>query len=159
MKRFHLRRCLFKKGFVFLLDIEAWTCFCNEFSVPVYGSERKALVQILQELHEGFLLRLSSCIFRCLAIPCNAPDITDTDTVGVVLQAVRSDLCERSACVYTSIAIDHEVISDVLELSSDVPSPDVINRVVASLLGRATMDNNFFYCTHGGESLELRDES
>ena len=61
----------------------------------MYGSFWVAIVQILQELHDGYLLRLSSCIFRGLAIHSKSPDITDTDTVCVVFQAVRTGLGDR----------------------------------------------------------------
>ena len=137
------------------MRIEAWACFRHELSVSVYGSEWKALVQILQELHNGFSLRFSSCIFRGFAILCKSPDIADTDTVSVLSDAVCTRLGDWSPCVYAAIAIYDVVIANVLEPSCKVPFAYLFYSVVAPLWGCATMDNEFINCSH--RSMDLSD--
>ena len=134
--------------FVFGVCVEAWASFSSELSVSVYCSKRKAIVQILQELHDGYLLRLSSCIFRGLAIYSKTPDITDTDTVCVVFQAVCTGLGDWSPSVHAAVAIDYVMVADILEFPCEVPTPDVGNSVVAPLRGCATMDDYFIDCSH-----------
>ena len=134
--------------FVFGVCIEARAGFGCEISVSMYGSFWVAIVQILQELHDGNLLRLSSCIFRGLAIHSKSPDITDTDTVCVVFQAVGTGLGDWSPSVHAAVAIDDVMVADILEFPCEVPTPDVGNSVVAPLWGCATMDDYFIDCSH-----------
>ena len=134
--------------FVFGVCIEARAGFGCKISVSMYGSVGVAIVQILQELHDGYLLRLSSCIFRGLAIYSKTPDITDTDTVCVVFQAVCTGLGDWSPSVHAAVAIDDVMVADILEFPCEVPTPDVRNSVVAPLWGCATVYDEFTDCSH-----------
>ena len=136
--------------------IETGAGFVGELAMSVYGSGWKARVQFREELRKGFLLRLCSGVCRGLAIFSKATDIADTNTVGVVVQAVRSHLCKRSACVYAAVAVDDVVVADVAEASLLVPSANVRNGVVATVCGRAAMEDDFFDASHLDEGLRVK---
>ena len=98
-------------------------------------------MQVRKELQKGCLLRLSSCIFRGLAIYSKATDITDTDTVAVVIDAVCPGLLDGSPCVYGAIAVYHVVITNVTEASCEVPLADLPHGEILALGGcRAVHD-------------------
>ena len=134
--------------FVFRVYIEARAGFGCKISVSMYGSFGVAIVQILQELHDGYLLRLSSCIFRGLAIHSKSPDITDTDTVCVVFQAVGTGLGDRSPSVHAAVAVYHVVVSYIPEAPIEVPPFYILYGKVFTLRSCRAMNNDFFYCTH-----------
>lgn len=116
--------------------------------MSVNGGIWVAIVQFLQELLYCYLLRLSSCIFRGLAIFGESSDVADTDTVGVMSSAVCSCLCDWSPGMYAAVAIDDVVIADVFEVLLQVPLAYLRYGVVAPLWGCATVYDEFTDCSH-----------
>ena len=134
---------LFEEFLIFCLCIEARTGFVGIFPMAMDCGVRESCVQLLKKADKGCLLRRSSRIFRGLAIYSKATDITDTDTVAVVIDAVRPGLLDGSPCMYGSIAVYHVVIADVTEAAPQMPLAYLLHGEVLALRGCSAVDDEF----------------
>lgn len=98
--------------------------------------------EFAKKCHQCGLLLFSARVLRVFAVGGQTTDIADSYGMGVVLMAVRSHLCERSAMMHRAVAVDDEVISDGGKASLPVPAVDICRgEVLAFRRGRAMDDD------------------
>lgn len=97
--------------------------------------------ELAKKCHQCGLLLFRARVLRVFAVSGQTTDIADAYGMGVVPMAVRSHLCERSAMMHRTVAVDDEVISDGGKASLPVPTVDIYcGKVLAFRRGRAMDD-------------------
>lgn len=96
-----------------LLNIKAWTCFRSELIVSMNGSIGEFLFQLLQQMHQGFMLRRGGCVLgqkHSLAVfafdrlsfginaitPVGTPNVANTNAIAIVSLAMCACLGKRT---------------------------------------------------------------
>lgn len=116
----------------------------------VHRGARKLALKVSHKRTKGGALFGSACVFRFL-VGIKSTDVADADAVGIVIEAVRTNLLQRTASMDGAIAIDDEVITDALPPASLVPAVDVGHGVVLALNRGGTMKDDFSDLSHGGD--------
>lgn len=115
--------------------------------MAVHRGAREVALQFSYERTKGGALFGSACVFRFL-IGIKSTDVADADAVGIVIEAMGTNLLQRTASMDGAIAIDDEVITDALPPASLVPAVDVGHGVVLALNRGGTMQDDFSDLAH-----------
>lgn len=116
--------------------------------MAVYRRLRELLLQLNKEVAKRLLLCIGTSVLRCFAIGSAAANVANADGLLIMPRAMCSHLCQRSAVVDRTIAINHFVIPDCSESTRPVPSCDVLNGKVLALRGCSAMDYYFRNGSH-----------
>lgn len=130
--------------------IEARACFVAELAMAVHRGTKKLALKVSYERTKGGALFGSACVFRFL-IGIKSTDVADADAVGIVIEAMGTNLLQRTASMNGAIAIDDEVVADALPSASLVPTVDVGHGIVLALNRGGTMKDDFSDLSHGGD--------
>lgn len=118
--------------------------------MAVHRGARKLALQFTHKRTKGGALFGSACVFRFL-IGIKSTDVADADAVGIVIEAMGTNLLQRTALMNGAIAIDDKVIADALPPAGLVPAVDVGYGVVLALNRGGTMKDDFSDLSHGGD--------
>ena len=105
-------------------------------------------LQFLKQEHERSLLRLGTCVLRCLAVFGNATDVAHADRVAIVPRAMRSDNSLAATAMDGSVYIYNIMVAHVLEATLLVPRADIAHSRRAALRRRRTVDDDLIDCSH-----------
>lgn len=118
--------------------------------MAVHHGARKLALQFSYERTKGGALFGCACVF-CFLIGIQSTDVADADAVGIVIEAMGTNLLQRTALMNGAIAIDDEVIADTFPSAGLVPAIDVGHGVVLALNRGGTMQDDFSDLSHGGD--------
>lgn len=130
--------------------IEARASFVGELAMAVHSGARKLALKVSHECTKGGALFGSASIF-CFLIGIKSTDVADADAVGIVIEAMRTNLLQRTASMNGAIAVDDKVIADALPPACLVPAVDVGHGIVLALNRGGTMKDDFSDLSHGGD--------
>lgn len=101
-----------------------------------------------QGIHHVTLLVGTGVLWAAIAV--ETADVADADGVGVVVDAVCTDLTQSSAGTDCAVAIDNIVVATCTESALTMPTVNLLDGYVLSFFCGAAMQYDLIYISHNG---------